>query len=132
MFKRIKEWLAGEKIVYKVIWHDRRSCIVEGRATVNYCPKVWARPPNWLYGQGYWLTCFETLRQAKRFKAELGKSSWSEIWQCCAKGIKKELPPICAIGPLDYGQLYRPTDTNWDWPEGTIMARELKLVRRVA
>ena len=127
MFKRIKEWLAGERTVYKVIWKaTNESCVVEGMAAVKYKQGMWVSAPDWLAKQGYWLTCFETFAQASQFKCN---EVLFAVWECRAREIKRQLPQVYEPLNLSRGRMLYPGD---QWPKGTIMAKQLKLVKLCA
>ena len=132
--------------VYKVV--KRRegrlfSAVVEGRAEVEYKKGVWTTPPRWLEEKGYLLTAFRSLEQAIKFYhvnqfslfKRLGQSpppGSLEIWEAeVGEGEWK----VVQLPQLDFFLLGKGKISIWgeenEWPPGTIMAKRIRLLKKV-
>jgi hypothetical protein len=124
--------------VYKVLhrggWH---SLVADGKALTCYSQDRWVRAPKWLARKGYHLTCFLSLRDALQFmdKMELKRGRNLVIWEAKAWGVTFKLPSVCNLSYLHDGH-FKPGLSYFFgkiqvWPPGTMMAKEIKLVRKV-
>jgi len=107
------------------------SYVARNEAQVTYKPNEWIKAPRWLAKIGYHLTFFKDLKFAEKFLEENsnGKTEEnSEVWRCEARDILKVLPPLCFPEDVNWKELVR-----WEvpWPEGTFMAKEIKLIKKV-
>ena len=134
-------------VVYKVVRRDGEflvSCAIGPDARVIYVPGEWTKPPGWLEERGYLLTAFESQVDAERFcDALFGQQEWLgnyEIWEAEAGGriiAGDELPPWCIVVALVGGEARlwgsRAAGAGKTlWPQGTLMAERLRLVKRRA
>jgi len=119
---------------YKVVRREGEkliSAVVRGRAEVEYKKGTWVSPPDWLKDRGYLLTAFESLDSAlKFFSIEKITQKSLEIWEAEVRGWRRPQLPMLVMsrlgeGKISYYKYYR------DWPSGTIMARELKLLKKI-
>ena len=117
---------------YKVIKGDNRSIISNGDATVHYFNGEYVKAPKYLAEQSYHLTAFRTFKDAE----EVAKYYfWNEvenavIWEASGKGKIETLPLIGRRASVDYkGELVQPIGGLHDWPENTLMFKELKLIK---
>ena len=126
-FSRLPGWPTR---VYKVVrWESwqtvKTSAVVIGIARVCYSDDYWTRAPRWLAKKGYHLTCFKKYPDACEFAAH-----HSEIWEAEAKGLFTDLPPRAIVAEVRQGLL----DTfgnGLTWPIGTMMAHEIRLVKKL-
>ena len=107
------------------------SYVARDKAQVTYRLNEWAKAPKWLAKMGYHLTFFKDLEFAQKFLEENSDEEIEkngEIWRCEAKYVVEVLPPFCYPGDDDWRELIR-----WEvpWPEGTFMAKEIKLIKKV-
>jgi len=120
--------------VYKVM--KRRegrlfSAVVEGRAKVEYKEGTWISPPDWLKNRGYFLTAFESLDSALRFfLIEKTTQKSLEIWEAEVREWKRVRLPMLDIFWLETGKISYFKDYK-GWPNGTIMAKELKILKKI-
>ena len=117
---------------YKVTKEDNRSIISDDDATVHYLNGEYVTAPEYLADQGYHLTAFRTLKDAE----EVAKYYfWNEvenavIWEASGKGKIETLPLIGKRASVDYkGELVQPIEGRHDWPENTLMFKEIKLIK---
>lgn len=127
--------------------HVLTSALAIGKARQIYEPGVWTKAPRWLTAREYYLTAFDTYDHANEF-LEFVKHNYRfyEIWECEAKDEipKQDFPRrMRAMGYLRhwnvFDKIYR-IDVKkygnsglmtWNWPMGTIMAKEIRLTRRI-
>jgi len=110
---------------YKVLRKGSlRSIYAPYPASVYYEPGRWVEASIWLARRGYHLMVFKTLEDARLFRS----SGLHVIWLCEVEGVETGLPEICCMLGLYNGQL---EPVGGFWPEGTIMARKVKLVKIV-
>ena len=57
----------SKNICYKVVSPDLTSCIIKGKAKVQYAINKWAYPPDWLKTKGFYILCFSDYDDAKEF-----------------------------------------------------------------
>ena len=123
-------------IGYKVVRKEANrleSAITEKRAKVIYKPNKWAKAPSWLAKEGYHLLFFKSIKSAISFLEKHWRGSSQrryEIWGCKIKGEIRELPVFCDLDLLDcWGEL----ESTWTdfWPQGTSMAKKIKLVKKI-
>jgi hypothetical protein len=108
----------------------RLSFVVEGDAEVAYLPGGWASAPAWLLERGYGLTMFDNLGDAEKFARGQypSKGKEWELWEVELDG-EMPLPDGRAIPHLLAKKILIIVGS---WPDGTAMARRVKLVRRVS
>lgn len=119
----------------KVITTFWESSTVRGMAVVAYSESAWATAPEWLAARGYHLTFFTDIAAASKFVSPKGDNSLV-LWECMARDIILPLPPLLDPGSLGYGKMADPTpyalNFKWAWPDRTMMAKEIKLIKRVS
>ena len=122
---------------YKVIARKKRtgyktrvlySAIVYNKAGIRYKKLGWNVAPKWLAEMGYHLLAFRTIEDAVKFGLDEGLVS-VDIWEVELMGIIKKMPPKLDIGQICYGN--KKAVPFGDWPEGTIMAKKVKLIKKV-
>jgi len=120
------------KVVKPIEGDLYHSCVARVWAGVDYRPGEWAEPPEWLDRRGYFLTAFSELEDAERFLLEVAPWNFPrpQVWEAEVDGVRKMLPPILVGDLLEERQDV--FDCFSKWPKGTIMARRIKLIRRVA
>jgi hypothetical protein len=105
---------------------------------VAHKPGEWARTPRVADVHGYYITVYEDLAQARQLWSNLTAYEVRpefmqayEIWACEARDIVRHLPP--PINPYDINkglmgpQYARPSAPYW--MDGTLMAREVRLIK---
>ena len=118
--------------VYKVLKRDGEelySCMVGGKARVKYEPCVWVSAPDWLAKEGYHLTAFKDFWVAEAYYEAIiaPPEVHHELWEAEAENVIKRLPPKMRVGDVMSGLI-----VPWykdGWPIGTVMAKQIKLVR---
>jgi len=106
--------------------------MVGGKARVEYQPGEYVKAPEWLSKEGYDLLVFDNLEKALKFIDDRVVSNYhqTEVWKCEIKKGKSKLPPVMAIDYLAWGKL---SDSPFStWPDGTVMAREVKITEPVS
>jgi hypothetical protein len=114
---------------YKVVLDmgdDLLSCWVDGKAQVEYKINKWVSAPNWLTDKGYHLCVFKSLKVAKIYLLVVIPRCC--IFECEVKGIKTKLPIMLGVDNLMNGEFYPICNK---WPQGTVMAKQVKLIREV-
>ena len=110
---------------YKVLWKDSlKSAYAPHTACVEYKLGRWVKAPGWLARRGYYLTVFRSLNDARKYRSSLVQ----DIWLCEVSGVKTDLPYVCYLAGLSRGEM---EPMPRDWPEGTIMARRVKIIKIV-
>ena len=121
----------------------RTSAIIAGGpACVEYgTDGEWAETPEWLDRRGYGLTAFETLKDADRFLDVALRFetfiAWAsgdggrefELWEAEAEGAREPTDPPGLSKALTAGR-FRP-NCGSRWPRGTVMAKRLRLARKI-
>ena len=114
----------------------------EGWGTVQYIPGKWVEAPELAQKYGYHLTVFEIFEDAEAWVIR-AESSSLEIWECEIILAKRIMPPIYwAIGSSSLVEFakennkskqyfYGNSPEQLDWPKGTLMAKKVKLIRKV-
>ena len=117
---------------YKVTREDNKSIVSEDDAAVYYLNGEYVTAPEYLAEQGYHLTAFQTLKDAK----EAAKYYfWADsenviIWKALGKAKIKELPSICTRRSVEYkGKSVQAIGGRNRWPKNTLMFKKLKLVK---
>lgn len=116
--------------VYKAVLRKQEKLVslyAEGAAEVCYEPGRWAIAPAWLAEKGYHLFAFVDLSSLTRFIPN--KVRYVEVWEAEADEIIQPLPPPLVPHSLKIGKIERDPGK---YPEGTIMAKRLKLIRRIS
>ncbi len=105
------------------------SLLAYGLAEVTYREGEENRPPEWLKEQGYGLLAFRTLEDAEEFYNHmlLNEPDETECWEVEGEEIARM--SCCFLSYLENGILY-PDDTR-TWPEGTVMLKSCRLVKRI-
>lgn len=117
------------KVVCFIRSNKRISVAAEGKASVEYYEGKWVKAPEWLWQKGYGLVVFDNKLAAESFWEEcLFKQKRIELWVVEAKGRIKKLPPMLQIDYLRLGKL-KPDFCNW--PLGTEMYKQVKLLKRL-
>ena len=111
------------KIVKKLSDGRLVSFSTTGKAQVEYKPQLYVQAPDFLRERGYHLCCFRELKQAMdwaRFCRNV------EVWEC-------EIEPVWQLPPC--GIIFEDGEISviheWEWPSGTVMARKVKLVKKL-
>lgn len=119
--------------VWKVVNSKLQSCIVERGALIQYGIGVWSKPPDILAKNGYYITCFKTKKDADSFiSATLTYSKDFVIFQAEAKHIIYDTyPPRLDAGEVSAGNLSLIIWQTTIWPKGTLMCKELMLIRPI-
>lgn len=136
----------GVNKCYKVVMDTLKgyyvSSVVCNKAQVIYRVGEWAEAPEWLKQYGYHLTAFNEYYFAHAFhdRAISVNTEYNNkvfmVFEAEAKGVLTELPPRANIAELDdYNRLAVPYHTHCEdyekWPRGTIMVKQIKLVKEV-
>lgn len=103
------------------------SIIVYGLAYTRYYFEHWSSSPRVMARQGYYPLVFETLEQALGFVRSLLMTE-GYVFEVEVDG-DISLPPKGYLGWLDDGDIF-PSHTPW--PEGTVMARRVRLKTTVS
>jgi len=120
---------------YKVLARKKRtgyktrvlySAVVYNKAGIRYKKLGWNVAPKWLAQMGYHLLAFRTIEDAVKFGIDQDLGS-VDIWEVELMGIIKKMPPKLDIHQICCGN----TVPFGDWPEGTIMAKKVKLIKKV-
>jgi len=114
---------------YKVVNNILKSCFAQGKAQVQYFLNEWAETPAWLEHEKFTLLYFDELNDAKGF---WNGGFWGTdlLFKCEVKRSKKPCSKYrCGQISLKNGLLI---DTTQPWPQGTRMARQIKLLEEVA
>jgi hypothetical protein len=92
---------------------------------VIYHLNKWSCPPAFAMDQGYGLTCFENLRDARKFIEAWQRPSLPKmvLYECEINNLMK-LQRMWGIDVIGY-------TVSECWPTGTVMTDKIKLVRRV-
>tara|TARA_Y100000310_G_scaffold321976_1_gene380390 strand:- start:2024 stop:2410 length:387 start_codon:yes stop_codon:yes gene_type:complete len=113
------------KVVQAISWEESElvSAMARGDAVVEYRRGRWAEPPEWLLEKGYGLLVFDTERQVRNWLSEL-RSYGLQLWEIEIEMVYGDLPIPLSAAEVGVGITA--------WPEGTMMADRVKLVRRLA
>lgn len=115
--------------MYKVVTAgELGSACVREWAQVWYEPGEWVTAQDWLARHGYHLTVFSSLETARIFKHNLRFPDKYEIWEVEVDGIVPLPPPLEILG-LSHHEFRESRPDHW-W-EDTVMARRVKLSRRI-
>ena len=121
--------------VVRNVGGKRYSCIVVAinKKTVHcreYPTGFFTQPAPSAAKRGYLLTCFNKKAAALDFVKDLrgwcrdpGKQL--EVWEADAIGVSKKLPRFADLNRNIF------VEAGWGWPDHTVMAEKIKLVRRV-
>lgn len=135
-----------KQIVYKLVVHypeealysDKlTSVIVKAMARNVYTPGKWCRTQRWLARQGYYITAFSKLEDARAFyKAEyfevrVHSDGVVEIWRAEATSVISILPTYASTYMLGQGTINHAEGRWWEWPTGIIMCKTIKLLEKV-
>ena len=97
-----------------------------GLAEVEYSADKWTRAPEWLAKKGYHLFVFDDLQKALKFAYM--SSPPIRLWECEIRSKYKNLPVYISRDEINNGRL---VPVNGRFPEGTVMAREVKLIKKI-
>jgi hypothetical protein len=142
LLRRLEDLILGRK-VYKVFRRypnidSLASACTSGRALTAYYPGDWTTSPKWLRARGYYPTAFTTPSKAGEFQVivvnsykqhTLKDDRYFEVWECRARGIITELPEFCTLVYMSSGEFF--FSRLYSWPEGTVMCKRIKPVRRI-
>lgn len=103
------------------------SAVASGKARIQYLPGQWVEAPQWLGEKGYHLFVFEELSAALKW-LELFASA-AEAWEAEAEDVLP-LPAFLSLDAIREGQVV--PSLYGKHLAKTMMARRVKLVRRVA
>ena len=121
---------------YKVVSlvHGVRGSVIMDPTSIaytKYSKLKFTKAPHICRKQGYHITVFETLESAKLFIYEFGcyDNRKNELWEVKCIGIRSKMPSHCMESFLSNNNQFQPTSSTW--ANGTIMARKVKLVKRI-
>lgn len=117
---------------YKVVIQyggDLLSYSVVGDLETKYKPNEWAKAHPKLAERGYHPVVFDALKHAIDFLKSPSMSPAVQIWACEIEEQITPLPPK-AESPYEIVRLGH-THYNQPWPEGTVMAKRVKLTQRI-
>ena len=108
-----------------------------GSGLIKYSAGKWTKALDVFARNGYHLTCFNTVRSARKFyREQLSHHTWVqyELWKCEATGVF--VPEVLRRNHLDYYELKghflkRKRSEMGTWPKGTLMAKRIKPVERI-
>ena len=101
------------------------SHIAENAALVQYDLDKEITAPKWLADVGYHLLVFDTLRNAENYNND---RPGIVIWEV---EVDELLPPLTRGDMTNLDKGFLTCTQALPWPDGTYMARSLKLVRQV-
>ena len=124
------KWVHVNGLGQRVSW-DAQDTLLE----VVYSTEEYAEAPDFAAKYGHHLTFFDTEKNAREFLEKPYPND--ELWEIEAEGIIDKLPPRFCVALFNtvselekYMRKKRPAD--WaNWPPGTLMAKRIKLVRRI-
>ena len=126
------KWVFADMSGRRVSWGVGKSPL-----EVTYSTKEYAEAPDLAAKHGYFLTFFDTEEHARSFLES--PYPCEELWEVDAQDIMREFPPqvmgIAHVAPqrisafLENEKKISPPYSNW--PPGTLMAKRIKLVRRL-
>ena len=121
-------------IVYKVVrknMKDYTSVVLErDEGGLIYTPGKWVSTREPFLSLGYYICVFDSIQNAYTFR---NSSLLYSIWECKWRGeLKVSLPrPFSVVRFIRHGT-HLEEDPIWvEWPTGTLMAKEIKMVRQV-
>jgi hypothetical protein len=98
-------------------------------AQATYIPDEWAEAPEQMASFGYHLTAFQELKNARKFFVYNGYSSVAaQVWEC-EIDEQVELPKRLKLSVWHLDGVMEPL--GFGWPDNTIMAKRIKITRRV-
>ncbi len=114
---------------YKLTGRMNDSMIVFSRASIGYKIEEYIKAPGFLSKRGYHPLAFTNKKAAKAFQEIAGRSGRSvKLWQADGKHRVKPLPKMLQWAFLGAGHF----DDAWiDWPQGTAMFKEIKLIKEI-
>ncbi len=114
---------------YKLTGCMNDSMIVFGRASIGYKIGEYIKAPGFLSKRGYHPLAFTNKKAAKAFQKIAGSpSKLAKLWRADAKDRVKPLPRMLQWAFLGGGRF----DDAWvEWPEGTAMFKEIKLIKEI-
>ena len=122
-------------IVYKVVRRDMKnytSVVLErDEGGLIYTPGKWVSTREPFLSLGYYICVFDSMQNAYTFRHKNSSLLYS-VWECEWRGeLKSSLPhPFSIVRFMRYGTVE--LDPLWaEWPTGTLMAKEIKMVRQV-
>ena len=110
-------------IVWKVVNKDNTSVAVDKIAEVLYKIGISVKAPKWLAKEGFHLFAFKTLKDAKDFMCYK-----DEIYKAEAKKTTQKLPLFLDYFILGQGKMRK---RYCDFPQGTVMCKEITLLEKV-
>ena len=116
-----------EEEVFKVVYSDEKglASAIERHYKVIYQPNEWIKPK---IGK---IFAFNTIEDAREFRAKIGGGPYYELWKGIGKGIM-EIDLIC-LSWDDTEQFWEGISTStFHAPSGTVVVDELKLLEKVA
>ena len=119
------------KIYYKVLIEKDDGGVsvwAEEEAEVLYRLNRWVEAPECMKRIGYHLLVFDSLKKAEYFAGKQFKD-YVVIYECNIKNEIKNKPPRL------FGWTFRHFKNKekilFDWPEGTVMAEKVKLIKEI-
>lgn len=108
-------------------------------ACVVYKPQEWVRAPLAMRKRGYWLYVFADLTDVQKFfmmdKFAIAKEAYDiELWECEALDLHVPMAnrlDVDDVNMLTAGTLRKPRGWYRSWPDGTLMARAVRLTKPV-
>jgi len=109
----------------------RLYSLIGGKAEVEYSLEKWNQPPKWLAKRGYFLIVFDTLSSAIKFLNQHFRTVFTliKVWEVETRGELSFLPPLLSQPDLQEGKIKRGIANSF--PEGSLMAKEVKLLREI-
>ncbi len=117
----------SKKIYYKITNKELGSYMAKNKAYIQYKIREFVTAPDWLAKQGYYLLVFDSLEHAKNECCSFN----DKIWKCEVRDIQKNLPCCHYIYEVSKGFLPKNKTNIITWPKGTIMAKEVKLIKEI-
>jgi hypothetical protein len=117
------------KVVRQIENYERKKFVSlwAGKgAEVEYKIEEFVSAPKRLAKQNYHLLVFDDLDTAIKFN-----NTWGLIFECEIKGKIWILPAICDLFAMRYYGVRKPYPEKEEWPQGTVMAKQVKLLRRI-
>lgn len=118
-----------EIIAYKALSSDLKSYQALGHAEVTYSTEEYVSAPQWLGEKGYDLLIFDTLKNLNNFWVTT--PSFNQVWEVSCRGNVREPDRVrLNIAPLALDKRF--VEAIFGWPAGSLMAEEVKLLRRIS
>ncbi len=119
---------------YKVTKENDRSIVSGNDAVVHYLIGENVTAPKYLAEQGYHLTAFQTLKNAKEASKHFfwANDKNAIIWEASGQAEIKKLPLIATRRSVDHKERsLKAIGSSCGWPKNTLMFKKLKLLKIV-